>query len=315
MRCRYCFISNEIETNTVCLLILQAVKVSGFTFVRNAIKYDYPIVEAILSIEPLCNEIIVAVGDSEDETLALIQSIDCPKIKIIETVWDDSLREGGKVLAIETDKALAAVSKDSDWAIYIQGDETLHEDGLKNLQQQMQVYKDNDSVDGLLFKYNHFYGSYDYLGKSSRWYRNEIRAIKPHKGIYSYRDAQGFRKDNNQKLNVANAGATIHHYGWVKEPLAQQRKQESFHKMWHSDDWMDKNVAKVEEFDYSGIDVLEKFTGKHPVVMQKRIDKTNWKFDHDLSQNNLKFKDQIKFLIEKWFGFRPGEYKNYREVR
>jgi hypothetical protein len=43
-------------------------KVSGFTFIRNAIKYDYPIVEAIQSILPLCDEVVVAVGNSEDET-------------------------------------------------------------------------------------------------------------------------------------------------------------------------------------------------------------------------------------------------------
>src|SRR5687768_16681264 len=102
-------------------------KVSGFTFVRNAIKYDYPIVEAIRSILPLCNEIVVAVGKSEDDTLHLIQSIGSDKIKIIQTVWDDSLREGGRVLALETDKAFKAISPDSDWAFYIQGDEVLHE--------------------------------------------------------------------------------------------------------------------------------------------------------------------------------------------
>ena len=57
-------------------------KVSGFTFIRNAIKYDYPIVEAIQSILPLCDEVVVAVGNSEDDTLALIQNID-PKITLL----------------------------------------------------------------------------------------------------------------------------------------------------------------------------------------------------------------------------------------
>ncbi|MBM3912615.1 MAG: glycosyltransferase family 2 protein, partial [Sphingomonadales bacterium] len=44
-------------------------KVSGFTFIRNAVLLDYPILEAIRSILPLCDEIVVAVGKSEDETL------------------------------------------------------------------------------------------------------------------------------------------------------------------------------------------------------------------------------------------------------
>ena len=289
--------------------------VSGFTFVRNAIKYDYPIVEAILSIEPLCDEIIVAVGDSEDDTLQLIQSIPTDKIKIIETVWDDSLRKDGQVLAIETDKALKAVSSKADWAFYIQGDEVIHEDGLASIKEAMEKQKDNKLVDGLLFDYRHFYGSYDYIGKSTRWYRKEIRVVKPKHKIYSYKDAQGFRKSENLKLNVSEVKAHVHHYGWVKDPRAQQRKQESFHKMWHSDEWMDKNVAKTQAFDYSEIDALEKFKGEHPKVMQERIEKVNWKFDHDPSQNNFKFKDKMKFLCLRWFGFLPGEYQNYKIVK
>ena len=113
-------------------------KISGFTFVRNAVKFDYPVVEAILSILPLCDEVIVAVGNSDDDTLGLIQSIDSPKIKIIETIWDDSLRKGGQVLAVETDKALAAVSPDADWCFYIQGDEVVHEQYLPIIKQAME---------------------------------------------------------------------------------------------------------------------------------------------------------------------------------
>ncbi len=287
-------------------------KIAGFTFVRNAIKFDYPIVEAILSIEPLCHEIIVAVGNSDDNTLDLIKSIKSSKIRIVETVWDDTLREGGRVLAIETDKAFAEISEDIDWAIYIQGDEVLHEQDHQNLYAQLLRYKADNRVDGLLFDYKHFYGSYDYLGASTRWYRNEIRAVKPNIGVKSYRDAQGFRKYGNKKLTVAKANASIHHYGWVKSPRAQQLKQENFHKMWHKDQWVEENVIKSETFDYSGIDALVRFEGTHPKVMQERILKSNWVFSHDLSKNTVKFKDKFKFLIEKFFGFRPGEYQNYK---
>ena len=47
-------------------------KVTGFTFIRNAIRYDYPVKEAILSILPLCDEFVVAVGKSDDDTRSLI---------------------------------------------------------------------------------------------------------------------------------------------------------------------------------------------------------------------------------------------------
>ena len=73
-------------------------KVSGFTFVKNAIKYGYPVTASIRSVLPLVDEMIVCLGDSEDDTTRLIESIGSDKIKIIHSVWDSSLREGGKVL-------------------------------------------------------------------------------------------------------------------------------------------------------------------------------------------------------------------------
>ena len=289
-------------------------KVAGFTIIRNAIKFDYPVIEAITSILPICDEFIVAVGNSEDETLQLIKSINSPKIKIIETVWDDSLRQGGQVLAIETNKAFDAISKDVDWCFYIQSDECVHEKHLASIKEAMQKYKDDKQVEGLLFNYVHFYGTYNYVGNSRRWYRKEIRIIKNDKSIRSYKDAQGFRKTDNSKLNVKPISAEIYHYGWVKPPKAQQAKQEHFHKMWHDDEWMKKNIAQVEEFDYSQIDSLEEFIGTHPQVFQNRVKVADWKFNFDQSQIKLSAKDKFLLFIEKTTGWKVGEYKNYKVV-
>jgi len=143
-------------------------KVSGFTFIKNALIYDYPIVEAIRSVLPLCDDFVVAVGKSNDDTYQLISNIDKHKIKIIETVWDETLRDGGKVLALETNKAFAEISGDSDWAFYIQGDEAVHEQYHDIIRDSMIKYKDRKEVEGLLFKYRHFYGSYDYVGASPK---------------------------------------------------------------------------------------------------------------------------------------------------
>lgn len=288
-------------------------KVSGFTIARNIIKYDYPIVEAISSILPLCDELVVAVGRSEDDTLQLIRSINSPKIKIIETVWDESLREGGRVLADETNKAFAATAADSDWCFYIQGDEVIHEKYLPVIRDAMEKYKSDKNVEGLLFNYTHFYGSYDYVGDSRVWYRKEIRVIKNDKNIRSYKDAQGFRKED-RKLKVKQVDAFVYHYGWVKNPQAQQAKQASFNKLWHDDEWMKKNVPDVSEFDYSQIDSVSRFSGTHPQLMQNRIDKMNWKFSFDPTQKKLSLKLKFLLFIEKTFGWKIGEYKNYKIV-
>lgn len=288
-------------------------RVSGFTIVRNAIKFDYPIVEAITSILPLCDEVVVAVGNSDDDTLELIRSINSPRIKIIETVWDDSLREGGRVLADETNKAFAVIDPASDWAFYIQGDEVIHEKYHPAIKEAMQKYKDDKNVEGLLFNYTHFYGSYDYVGDSRRWYRKEIRIVRNDKSISSYKDAQGFRK-NNEKLKVKPIDAYVYHYGWVKPPAAQQAKQQSFHKMWHDDEWMQKNIPQVSEFDYSQVDSLAKFAGTHPAVMQPRVQRQNWKFTFDPTKKKLSLKTHVLMWVERTFGWKPGEYRNYKVI-
>lgn len=288
--------------------------VSGFTIARNVVRADYPLREAVFSILPLCDEFVIAVGASDDQTLDFVRSFNDPKIRIIETVWDDNLREGGRVLADETNKAKAAVNPKADWLFYIQADECLHERYIERVRKCMLENLSNRSVDGLLFDYKHFYGSYDYIGDSRKWYRKEIRVIRNDKSIYSYRDAQGFRKGNDFKLNVKHSGAAIYHYGWVKHPKDQQVKQKQFHRMWHSDDKLEKMISNTEEFDYSQIDSLKPFTGTHPEVLQGRIEKMNWTFGYDISKKNFTLKTRILHWVEKLTGWRIGEYKNYRQV-
>ncbi len=290
-------------------------KVSGFSFIKNAIKYDYPIVEAIESILPICDEFIIAVGKSDDDTLELIRGIKSDKIKIFETIWDDSLREGGRVLAVETDKAFAKISPDSDWAFYIQGDEVVHEKYLESIYEGMKNYQNNADIDALLFDYINFYGSYDYLADSRHWQRKEIRVIKNNPKIYSYLDAISFRKNKNEKLNVAYIDAAVHHYGWVKTPVAMQQKQLEFHKLWHDDAWVDKNVKKVDEYDFSQVESVALFEGTHPKVMENRLNRMNWKFSFDPTKAKKEgLRRRVLNYIFQKTGIHIGEFKNYKLV-
>jgi hypothetical protein len=289
-------------------------KVTGFTFIRNAIRFDYPVAESIRSILPLCDDFVVAVGNSEDNTRELVQSIDRDKIKIVETVWDDSpeMKTGGRVFAAETDKAFQAVPADSDWAFYIQGDEVVHEKYLDTIRAAMEKWKDDSEVDGLLFSYLHFYGSYDYVAVSPGWYRNEIRVIRNDKSVYSFRDAQGFRKGDNRKLNVRPVDAYIYHYGWVKEPEVMMRKVRNA-SSYYSGGKKPEEVVDSKGFDYSSIDALNLFNGTHPAVMEERIVRKNWSFDHDISFNRLSLKYRGKIFIKKYLGIDTF-YKNYKII-
>lgn len=288
-------------------------KIAGFSFVRNAIKFDYPIVEAITSILPLCDEFVVVVGNSDDDTLGLIERIDSDKIRIVQSIWDDSLREGGRVLAVETDKALAAISPDVDWAFYIQGDEVMHEQYLPVVRQAMQNHLNNPAVEGLLFNYLHFYGSYDYVGDSRKWYRREIRVVRNTGQVVSHRDAQGFRKRDNKKLNVKLIDASIYHYGWVKPVETMRKKVGYFYRFWSTDAQMDAAKEEAEGFAFENYEhTLARFRGTHPAVMRDRVARQNWPFEFDTNRKSRSLKVRLLAVVERLTGWRVGEYRNYK---
>ena len=289
-------------------------KIAGFTIIKNAVVNDFPIVEAIKSILPVVDEMIVLIGDSTDETIALIESIGDPKIKIHHSIWDKNLRKGGAVLADETNKAFQLISDQYTWAFYIQGDEVIHEKYHPSIRAACEQYAFDSEVQGLLFTYKHFYGTYDYVGDSRKWYAHEIRIIRNNKIISAYRDAQGFRIGKS-KLPVARVDATVYHYGWVKSPEQMRKKQKESSVFWNDDDQMEKIKSSPDYYDFSGFDSLEKFTGTHPKVMLDRILRKNWAIDLDVSKKKFSFKNKVLYYFEKLTGIRPFDFKNYKIIR
>ncbi len=287
-------------------------RVAGFTFIRNAILYDFPAEEAITSVLPLCDEFFVAVGRSGDGTLDRIRTLSPGKIRIIETEWDETLYSGGAVYASETDKAFDAIPGIYDWCFYIQGDEVLHEKYLGPVRSAMQRWLNDQEVEGLLFRYRHFYGTYDYVADSRHWYRQEVRIIRNNKKIRSFRDAQGFRI-GQRKIRVAPADAEIYHYGWVRHPRDMQEKIDAVRKFYQGED---QPVPAAGEFDFGKhYDSLIRFEGTHPRVMQERIDRLNWKVEVDTRRRHFNLRYAILYWVEKITGIRPFEFRNYKIIR
>lgn len=290
-------------------------KVCGFSFIRNGVKFDFPFEQALRSILPVCDKVIVAVGQSDDDTLQRVKAID-PKIEAIETVWDDTKKEGGRVLALETDKAFQAIPDEYDWAFYIQGDEVVHEKYYPHIREAMEKYLPDKRVEGLLFNYTHFFGSYDYVGAKYSWYRREVRIIRNNEKIFAYRDAQGFRKVPNNKLRVKLIDAFIYHYGWVRKPDAMQQKiNANIHVYKGNNITEHEKEFRKTSFDYDAADQpVVRFEGTHPAVMKEKIEKQNWPFHPDTSVKYSSFKDRIKRTMGKYTGWYIGEYKNYKEI-
>ncbi|MBI5325968.1 MAG: glycosyltransferase family 2 protein [Ignavibacteriae bacterium] len=294
-------------------------KISGFTFVRNAILFGYPIYESLHSLLPLCDEIIIAAGKSDDDTITYLKSLQQEKIRIIETEWDKSTREGGLIYSQQTNIALNECK--GDWCIYLQADEVLHEDDYNLIIDEINTANTNPDIDALLFRYLHFYGSYEYIGTGRQWYRREIRAFKNKDNVISWGDAQGFRfneKNKISKLKARQINARIYHYGWVRHPRTQNLKHKYTQLYYYQDSEFNINSAEAQKnFDYNSAYQLEKFNGKHPGIMTKKIE-SDREWTKYFDRARLKKKPLLLKLtdrIEKSTGWRIGEYKDFIVVK
>jgi len=285
-------------------------KVSGFTFVRNAVDAGYPLVESISSVLPLCDEFVVAAGDSTDGTTELLRSIGSPKLRIIDTVWDPARFFDGKIFADQTNIALEACT--GDWAFYIQADEVVHEQDLSRIEARMRRHLDDPRVEGLLFDYVHFFGDFDHVQTSHNWYGREIRIVRTGIGISSWSDAQGFRREG-EKLRVAHSDATMYHYGHALPPDDLKRKGRAFAEAQRG-----AGVAaaspETAQHRYGRLWGLRRFRGTHPKVMHERVKAQNWtvKPSSPVGHKHDWLGVQALTYLENYaLGFRIGERRNY----
>jgi len=259
-----------------------SVKVSGFSIIRNGMKYGYPVVEAVSSVLPLCDEFVLNVGKSEDETLELVKTISSPKLKILEREWDMSLRQGGQLISVETNHALDKCT--GDWCFYIQADEVLHEKYFPVVRSAMEHHLNDERVEALQFCYRHFYGSYDFYQDNFRnWYVKECRVVKRHPNIVSWGDGMDFRHRDGSLLRKKRIDAEIYHYGWVRPPQVMYTKNVGFHQLYYSDEEV-KKIVPVAEQTYNELGHLRRFTDTHPEVMKERIAASNWEFDSRIEE-------------------------------
>ena len=297
--------------------------VSGFSIVRNAIQFGYPVAESLRSLAPLVDELIVAVGRSEDGTLDLVRSLDIPHLRVVETVWDQSLRVGGRVLAQQTNLALSHCT--GDWAFYLQADEVVHEDDHARIIETMARYLPDRRILALTFRYLHFFG--DYHSVNPWGYHGEIRVIRNNGRLESAGDASGFRCTGNglrpgnpRKQQRRDSGGTIYHYGYVKDSTVMLSKLQAQVARYYGGHPPESREAlesfyiqgltpgeqtglfQLERFPYDLFyDSMKEFHGTHPRVMSTRVGRTprlrprynrwfNWRFYREIIRHGFRLR-------------------------
>lgn len=317
-------------------------KISGFTFVRNATKLFIPAKEAIASILPIVDEFVVALsqGDPDDTTEQEILSLNSDKIKIIRADWRPEDFPKNTLFAQQTDLAKKACT--GDWLFYLQCDEAVHEKYLPIIKSAFEKFYKDTEVEGFVFKYKHFWGDFEHYNPSHAFYKREVRVIRNLPQIHSFKDAQSFRfhltdfnysfedyqrKENTRKLNVAQIEAEIYHYGWVRPPELMGKKRRTSSTSYRGAEETAKRFKDEQDhFDYGPLNRVQKFKGSHPSSMREWSKKIYWKNELQYSgkpkPKAIKPKNErLKYRLLTWLevnllmGKQIGEFKNFKRIR
>ena len=273
-------------------------KVSAFTFIKNGQILGYPFLQSIQSVLPIVDEFIVNVGKSEDNTLDLIKSLSSPKIRIIESVWNDLMQDRGYVYGQQ--KMIAQFNCSGDWAFYIEGDEVYHERDLIQIKKSMEMHLNDGNVEALVFDFNHFYGNGNSLLNSPGWYRSEARIIKNSIRSYAPDGLFWLILDDNKKGRYPKAkhtGASCYHYGWVRTEDEMNLKSSKVKKYWG---------AKHSKVEYSKMDqaIIQEYKGSHPKIIQDWLpnDEDVYKVDSTYKLTKKQKKHRLMIKLERIFG-------------
>ena len=278
---------------------MSQASISGFTFIRNGVELGFPFEASIRSLLPLVDEFVVAVGQSNDDTLARIHAIGSPKIRVIETLWNERMADRGFVYAQQ--KMIAQYACTGDWAFYLEGDEVVHEAELANIRASVDQHHGNPAVEALVFDYFHFYGTPEFVANSPAWYRRECRLIR--NTIRSYApDGQYWlitsdhKKGRNPQAALANAH--IYHYGWVRSNEAMQKKMAQVSKFW-------SHAAPTIRYSQFDAQVLQPFTGTHPELIKPWLASSaekSFTIDPDYQLTKREKRHRWLMKLEKAFG-------------
>lgn len=309
-------------------------KISGFSFIKNAVLYDIPVVESVRSALDLVDEFILVAGDSQDDTDRLLETFrDEPKVRIIRSVWDtERFARGGMIYAQQTD--LAKASCTGDWCFYIQADEVLHHDAVPVIRRACERYLHDTRVEGFLLKYVHLYADYrHYIDALHFAYPREIRIVRNRPDIHSWRDAQSFRvmpdfdgnnyaaKEGTRKLRCILLDAYIFHYGWSRDPRCMAGRCNEHRSVY---DPAYKEKPGLDYFEYGNLSRVPLYRGTFPRAMEERMAAMSWGdyLRYDGPRPNIGKRYGIKYRTINWIekyllrgGRRIGGFKNYRLIK
>jgi glycosyltransferase involved in cell wall biosynthesis len=176
--------------------------ISAWTTTTDCIKYGYPILENIKSMLPLVDEYIIVDGGSTDGTLELIESLNEPKIRIIndeDTKWEYNW-DFWRILH-NFDRGFQECK--GDIVICLDADYVIHEDGYDSIRQSFKDMINDNKIESQYCRYNFML--------ADRYFFKKDRTL-----------AVNMKLCRENKLDI-KYGIDYENWGWGAEPIVFEK--------------------------------------------------------------------------------------------
>lgn len=222
---------------------------TGITLVRQANRLGYPWKQCVKALTDLCDQVIINVDiHSDDGMLDDLKKLTSKNHQFYLSVWDMKNTGDGRMLANEANKTLPEVT--SDWVIYLQADEMIHQQDMHSLRLYLDTLPSNTTQVELLRTYfwkdlNSRAPQYEiYLGRIFRKGTHTVGGD----GMYL----------NRLKGEIIRSPYWIYHYSRMGPEEKVAARVKNLDQLFHDD------VSVTKTFSYNEEPVLIPYTGTHP---------------------------------------------------
>lgn len=227
-------------------------RLSIYTFVKDALYFDYHLLDMLRHHLPLADEIVVSEGYSSDRTYEAIRDFD-PKVIVHRNRIDATEPKSW----LRRAKDSARVRCTGDWCLLLDCDEFIPEWEFERLRR----FIETTPHDIAAARYTHFYGNYKvYYHHPERGFPPPIKQVL-HRNLPDIEilgDGSDVRRRNGDASNVAPEQFECHHFGEVRKAsrLRHKWRVQANRDMKGQWDWMPAFLFDLFPHKWATIDVL-----------------------------------------------------------
>lgn len=256
----------------------------------NVTIMDYPLEEAVYTALQICDEAVIVMGQSQDDTEQRVWSIFegyepgrvvmCKQYFVYDRGWQQRWWN------------FAVAQTDAEWLLWLDADEAIHEGKVGKIHDLME----KPDCGLIRFPFLHFYATKDYairmplvhntrMGRRSIGYRmvNWCTDQTPNNAacqVVFGLDGIEANAHSWEGEYIEDVDAPIYHYGWCRDATALAISQVK-HRAWYADGGgLERGtipMVRPHPFDVKGKlsnGRLARWEGSHPAIMDK------WFNDH-----------------------------------